>query len=207
MTVESSKMEEDGSTTEVEPSRQVSSTATTPQEGDSSISQENKPSIETKEDTVSSPAVSSTSTSEETLVVADSASTTSDENKPSGESSKATDMETAGESKTQITIEDVGSHDNSKEENEEDEGDLDDNFDFLSSSGLMKFGSPHSSSSSPATPKSANGPTEGNTANKQSTNEPSGMTPEEKARLEKARAEAIEALEQWKTATQQNGPV
>ncbi|XP_070545251.1 serine/threonine-protein phosphatase 6 regulatory subunit 3-like isoform X8 [Ptychodera flava] len=191
MTVESSKMEEDGSTTEVEP-RQVSSTATTPQVGDSSISQESKPSIETKEDTVSSPDVSSTSSSEETLVVADSASTTSDENKPSGESSKATDMETAGESKTQITIEDVGSHDNSKEENEEDEGDLDDNFD---------------SSSSPATPKSSNGPTEGNTANKQSTNEPSGMTPEEKARLEKARAEAIEALEQWKTATQQNGPV
>ncbi|XP_070579404.1 processed variable antigen-like [Ptychodera flava] len=179
-------MEEDGSTTEVEPSRQVSSTATTPQEGDSSISQENKPSIETKEDTVSSPAVSCTSVSEETLVVADSASTTSDESKPSGESSKATDMETTGESKTQITIEDVGSHDNSKEENEEDEV------------APLAQQLPN---------RPGNGPMEGNTANKQSTNEPSAMTPEEKARLEKARAEAIEALEQWKTATQQNGPV
>ncbi|XP_078000119.1 serine/threonine-protein phosphatase 6 regulatory subunit 3-like isoform X2 [Glandiceps talaboti] len=121
---------------------------------------------------------------------------------------KSTDvMDTAGETKTEITIKDVGSHDNKKEEvKEAADDDLEDNFDFLSSAGLMKSSLSPSTAPSTTTPESPNGPKDDSTANTPSATE-GGMSAVEKARLEKARAEAIEALEQWRVATQPNGPV
>ncbi|XP_038047088.1 serine/threonine-protein phosphatase 6 regulatory subunit 3-like isoform X2 [Patiria miniata] len=68
----------------------------------------------------------------------------------------------------------------SQPQEEEAEEDLEDNFSFLASSGLMKSG--------PALSPKPNGPTESE-------------------RIEKARAEAAAALNQFTAATKQNGPV